>query len=130
VGVRGLPLAKSSGDSPHLGLVVFVSFDELSWESKAFANRNLEGRDAIVVVDEIGWNAVFVVVEILIFASFQGSLQAVLGVVNASTHSCAVSFPGEFAKLDGGDKTGDDFPKTFGGDFVVSGQSGEDSVRG
>ena len=41
-----------------------------------------------------------------------------------------VSLPGEFAKLDGGDETGDDLSETFSGDFIMSGQGGEDSVWG
>jgi len=130
VSVHRFPLAKASSDSPHLGLVVFIPFDELSWERKAFANRDLERGDVVVIADEVGGDASFVKIEVLFLTSFHGSLQVVFGVVNASAHSGAVSFPGEFAKLDGGDETGDDLSKAFGGDFVMSGQGGKDSVRG
>jgi len=126
--VRGFSFAKTSCNPPNLGFVVFVSFDELRGESEAFANRDLESRDAVVIADEVSGNAGFVKVEILILASFHGRLQTVFGVVNASTHSCAVSLPGDFADLDGGNKTGNDFSKALGGDLVVSGQGGEDSV--
>jgi len=56
-------------------------------------------------------------------------LQTIFGMVNASAHSCAVSFPGELTEFDGSDKASDDFSKTFGGDFVVGGQGGENGVR-
>jgi len=78
-------------------------------------------------MDNLIKNSVLQVEELNIF---YGSFQAVLGVVNASTHSCAVSFPGEFAEFDGGDESSDDFSKAFGGDFIVSCQGGEDRVWG
>jgi len=129
VSVRGFSLAKTSSDSPYLSLVVFIPLDELCGEREALTNRNLEGGDAVVVADEVIRNTGLIEVEILVLANFHGSLQVVFGVVNASMHSCAVSFPGEFAKLDGGDETSDDLSEAFGGDFVVGGQSGEDGVR-
>jgi len=55
--------------------------------------------------------------------------QAVFGVINVSAHSCAVSFPGKFAELDGSNETSNDLSETFGGDFVVGGQGGKDHVR-
>src|SRR5882672_10496696 len=121
MGVRRFPFAKTSHNSPYLSLVVFVSLDELGGEREALTNRNLEGGDAIVVADKVSGNAGLVEVEILVLTSFHGSFQAVFGVVNASAHSCAVSFPGEFAELDGGDETGNDLSETFSGDFVVGG---------
>src|SRR5882757_9804050 len=118
-----------SCDSPYLGLVVFIPLDELCREGEAFANGDLERGDAVVVVDEARGDIVFVNIEVLLFTSLHGSLQTVFGVVNASTHSCTVSFPGEFAELDGGDETRNDLPEAFGGDFAVGGQGGKDSVR-
>src|SRR5712671_7738673 len=103
MGIRRFPLAKTSGDSPYFRFVIFIPFDELCRERKALADRDLEGRDAVIVVDEVSGDAGFVEVEIFVLVSFHGSFQAVLGVVNASAHSCAVSLPGEFAELDGGD---------------------------
>jgi len=129
VSIRGFPFAKTSCDSPYLSPVVFVSLDELGGEREALANRDLEGGNTIVVADEVSGNTSLVEVEVLFFASFHGSLQAVFGVINASVHSCAVSFPGEFTEFDGGDESSDDFSKAFGGDFVVGCQGGEDSVR-
>src|SRR5712671_5308963 len=129
MGVRGFSLAKASCNSPYLCLVVFVPLDELCGEGETFANGNLKRGDAVVIADEVSGDAGLVEVEILILAGLHGSLQAVFGMINVSAHSCAVSFPGEFAEFDGGDKTSDDFLETFGGDFVVGGQGGEDSVR-
>jgi len=130
MGIRRFPLAKASCDSPHFCLAIFIPLDELGGEREAFANGDLKSGDAVVVADEISGNAVLVKVEVLFFASFHGSLQTVLGMIDMSAHSCAVSFPGEFAEFDGGDETSDDLPETFGGDFVVGGQSGKDCVRG
>jgi len=53
VGVRGFSLAKMPSNSPYFSLVVFVPFDELCGERQALANRNLEGGDAVVVVNEV-----------------------------------------------------------------------------
>jgi len=128
VSVRGFSLAKMSSDSPYLSLVVFIPLDELCGEREALTNRNLEGGDAVVVADEVSGDTGLIEVEILVFASFHGRLQAVFGVINASAHSCAVSFPGKFSELDGGDETSDDLSKAFGGDFVVGGQGSEDSI--
>src|SRR5712671_5649569 len=128
MGVRGFSLAEVSCNSPYFCLVVFISFDELGREGEALPNRDLESRDAVVIADEISGDAGFVEVEVLIFPGLHSSLQAIFGVVNASAHSCSVSFPGEFAELDGGDETGDDLSETFGRDFAVGGQGGEDSV--
>ena len=128
MGVRRFPLAKTSRNSPYLGFVVFVPFDELGWERQAFANRNLEGRDAIVVAYEIVGDVGLVEIEILFLASLHGSFQTIFGVIDASAHSGAIGFPGELAELDGGDETSDDLSKAFSGDFVVGGQSSEDSV--
>src|SRR5712671_3068157 len=128
--VRGFSLAKTSCDSPYLSPVVFVPFDELCGEREALTNRNLEGGDAVVVADEVSGDTSLVKVEVLILASFHGRLQVIFGVVNASAHSCTVSLPGKFTELDGGDETSDDLSETFGGDFVMSGQGGEDSVWG
>jgi len=119
-----------SCDSPYLSPVVFIPLDELCGEREALANRNLEGGDTVVVADEVGGNTGLIEVEILLLASFHGRLQAVFGMVNASTHSCAVSFPCEFVELNGGDETSDDLLETFGGDFIVGGQGGEDGVWG
>src|SRR5712671_1168259 len=126
--VRGFSLAKTSCDSPYLSPVVFVPFDKLCGEREALANRNLEGGDTIVVADEVSGDTSLVEVEVLALASFHGRLQAIFGVVNVSAHSCAVSFPGEFTELDGGDETSDDLSEAFGGDFVVGGQGSEDGV--
>jgi len=128
VSVCRFSLAKTSCDSPYLGPVVLVPLDKLSGEREALANRDLEGGDAVVVADEVSGDTGLIKVEILLLASLHGRLQAVFGMVNASAHSCAVSFPGEFAELDGGDETSDDLSETFGGDFVMGGQGGEDSV--
>jgi len=130
VGVHGFSLAKTPSNSPYFSFVVFVPLDELHGERKAFANRNLEGGDAVVVADEVSGDAGLIELEILVLASFHGSLQAVFGMINASAHSHAVSFPGEFVEFDGGDETGNDLSETFGGDFIVGGQGGEDGVWG
>ena len=129
MGIRGFSFAKASSNSPHFRLVVFVPLDEFCREREALTNRDLEGRNTVVVADEVSGDACFIEVEILVLTSLHGSFQAVLGMINVSAHSCAVGFPGEFAELDGGDETSDDLLEAFGGDFVVGGQSGEDSVR-
>jgi len=129
VGIGWLLGSETTRDTPDLLSVVFVSFDEFGWEVEPLSNGDLKRRDAVIVADEVGGDAGFVEVEILIFVSFHGSLQAVLGVVNASAHSCVVSFPGEFAELDGGDETCDDLSEAFGGYFVMGGQGGEDGIR-
>jgi|SRR5712672_1692284 len=129
MGVRRFSFAKTSSNSPYLGLVVLVPFDELRGEREAFTNRNLEGRNTVVVADEVSGDASFIEVKVLILASFHGSLQVVFGVINASAHSCVVSLPGEFVELDGSNETSNDFSETLGGDCVVGGQDGEDSVR-
>jgi len=129
MGVRGFPFAKASSNPPHFRFRIFVPFDELSGESKAFADGDLEVRYAVVVADEVGGNTGFVKVEVLIFTSLQGGLQTIFGVVNASAHSCAVSFPGELAEFDGGNEAGDNLSEAFGRDFVVGGQGGKDGVR-
>src|SRR5712671_1314396 len=108
VGVRRFSFSKTSRDSPYFCFVIFIPFDELGGEGETFANRDLEGRDAVVIANEIGGNAVLIEVEVLIFTRLHGSLQTVFGMIDASTHSCAVSFPGEFAEFDGGDETSDD----------------------
>ena len=128
--VRRFPFAKTSCNSPYLGSIIFIPFDELRGERKAFPNRDLEGGDAIVVTNEVGRDTGLVEIEVLVLASLHGRLQAVFGMIDASAHSCAVSFPGEFAEFDGGDETGDDLSEAFGGDFVVGCQGGEDGVRG
>ena len=130
VSVRGFPFAKTSGDSPYLGPIVFIPFDELCGEGKTLANGDLEGGDVIIVADEVGRDAGLIEIEVLVLASLHGRLQAVFGVIDASTHSCAISLPGEFAELDSGDESGDNFSEAFGGDFVVGRQGGEDGVRG
>jgi|SRR5712671_5064263 len=128
MGVRWFSLAEASSDSPYLRFVVFIPLDELRGKREAFTDGDLEGRDTVVITDEVGGDASFIKVKILVLASFHGSLQTVLGVVNASVHSCAVSLPGKFAEFDGGDEAGDDLLEAFGGDFVMGGQGGEDSV--
>src|SRR5712671_6113425 len=128
--VRGFPLAKTSGDSPYLGSIIFVPFDKFGQERETLTNRDLEGGDAVVVADEVRRDAGLIKVEVFPFVSLHGRLQAIFGVVNASAHSCAVSFPGEFAEFDGGDESGNDFSETFDGDFIVSCQGGEDHVWG
>src|SRR5712672_857578 len=129
MGVRGFSLAKASCNSPYLCLVVFVPLDELCGEGETFANGNLKRGDAVVIADEVSGDAGLVEVEILILAGLHGSLQAVFGMINVSAHSCAVSFPGEFAEFDGGDESSDDLSEAFGGDFVMGCQGGEDGVR-
>jgi len=109
VSVHGFSCAKMPCNSPYLGPIVLVPFDELRGEREALANRDLEGGDVIVVVNEVGRNTGFIKVEVLLCVSLHGRLQAIFGVINASTHSCAVSFPGEFTEFDGGDESGDDF---------------------
>src|SRR5712671_5770710 len=111
MGVRGFPFAKASSNPPHFRFRIFVPFDELSGERETFADGNLEVRDAIVVADEVGGNTGFIKVEVLILASLHGGLQTIFGVINASAHSCAVSFPGELAEFDGGNEAGDDLSK-------------------
>jgi len=130
VGVRWFPLAEASSDSPYFRLGVFVSFDELRRERQTLADRDLKEGNVVVVVDEPGRDASFIEVEVLVFASFHSGLQTVLGMVNASAHSCAVSLPGEFSNFDGGDKAGDDFLETLGGDLVMGGQGGENGIWG
>jgi len=79
-------------------------------------------------MNEVRGNTGFVEVEVFIFVAFHSGLQVVLGMIDASTHSCAVSLPGELSELDGGDKTGDDFSEALGGHFVVSGQCGKHGI--
>jgi len=128
--VHGFPFAKTSCNSPYLGSIIFIPFDELRGERKAFPNRDLEGGDAIVVMNEVGRDTGLVEIEVLVLASLHGRLQAVFGMIDASTHSGAISFPGEFVEFDGGDEPGDDLSEAFGGDFVVGCQGGEDGVQG
>jgi len=110
-----VPLCQSVRNSPYFGFVVLVPLDELGRERQAFSNGNLEGGDTIVVADKVVGDTGLVEVEILLLPSFHGSLQAIFGVIDASAHSCAVSFPGDFTELDGGDETSDDLSKAFGG---------------
>jgi len=127
--ICGFSFAKTPCNSPYPGSVVLVSFDELHGKREALTNRNLEGGDTVVVADEVSGDARFVKIEVLFFTSLHGRLQAIFGVVNAGAHSCAVSFPGEFVELDGGDETSDDLSEAFGRHFIVGGQGGEDSVQ-
>jgi len=69
VSVHGFSLAKASCNSPYLGSIVLISLDELHGQRKPFANGDLEGGDAIVVVNEVRRNTGFVEVKVLIFAS-------------------------------------------------------------
>jgi len=129
MGVHRFPFAKTSHNSPYLSLVVFVPLDELGGERKALTNRNLEGGDAVVIVDEVSRDAAFVEVEVQSFTRFHTCFQVVLGVVDACAHGCTVSFPGDFAKFDGCNKSGNDFLESLGRDTVVGGKGGEDRVR-
>jgi len=128
VSVRGFPFAKAPSDSPYLGFVVLVPLDELGWEVQPFSDGDLEGRDAVVVADEVRRDAGMVEVEVGVFPCLQGDVQTVFSVVDARAHRCTVSLPSNFANLDGGHKPGDDFSEGFGGNFVMGSEGGEDGV--
>ena len=110
--------------------IVFVSFDKLGWEIQPFSDGDLKGGDAVVVADKVRGDAGVVEVKVGVFTCLQGDVQMVFSVVDAHAHRGVVSLPSNLANLDGGNESGDDFAEGFGGDLVVSGKSGEDSVGG
>ena len=128
VSVGGFPSAETTCDAPYLLPIVFIPLDELGREIQAFSNGYLKGGDTVVVADEVVGDSSVVEVEIGVLTCLQSNIQMVFGVVNMRTHRCTVSFPSDFADLDGGDKSGDDFAEGFSGDFVVSGKGGKDGV--
>jgi len=128
VSVHRFSDTETACDTPYLLPIVFILFDELSGEVQPFSNGDLEGRDTVVVADEVGGNPRVVEVEVGVFACLHSDLQTIFGVINARPHRCTVSLPSHLADFDGGDESGDDFTEGFSGDFVMSGEGGEDSV--
>ena len=129
VSICGFLHAEAASDSPYLLAIVLIPLDELGRQIKPFTDRDLEGGDVIVIVDEVGRDAAFIEVEVQSFMRFHTCFQVVLGVVDACAHGCTVSFPDDFAKFDGCNKSGNDFLESLGRDTVVGGKGGEDCVR-
>jgi len=109
VGVGWFSGPEMTCDTPDFLAIVLVPLNELGREIEPFSNGDLECGDTVVVADEVSRDPSVVEVKVRVFACLHSDVQAVFGVVNARAHRCPVSLPSNFANLDGGHKSGDDF---------------------